>query len=448
MCSPWDSCLKDISEDTANYAEEVRALARVGNRLFVGGFIHGLVDPSTGGKGTKIYDDIQYLVELDATTGKVVSDLNFTRNAHPNATVEAIIPSSDGKILYIGGRFTQAGGRPASQVAALDLQTGLQIDGFQAPAMKDGSVHALALAGDRLYIGGAFKIGDSLAKVAALDVHTGRQIQNWTAPPMSGEFLDRQGTPTAGEAGAVNALAVIDRYLVVAGEWVHVGADAPTTDYDPHSGIAALNLSDGSLASWRPHNDRPAFALTLFPDGSAVCGALGGQGGALTCLHPGVDEPIFHQGEPEPGESPHGVLDHHIVHVDGDALGVAVTDNRIYIGGHFDVGEPDPDALCIHSVPSQCFPGSPHASSDATPHRHLIAFKLDGTTDPDFTAQADTPEGVTTILAGPNALYVGGNLKKTLDQNPGVAAGCWPCEKKAAVPTANHPGFALFPALP
>ncbi len=448
MCDPWDSCLAHISEDTANYAEEVRAFALVGNRLFVGGFIHGLLDPTTGGKGTKVYDDISYLVELDATTGKVASDLTFTRNAAPNATVEAITPSPDGRILYIGGRFTQAGGGSAQQVAALDLQTGRQMPGFNGPPMKNGSVHAIALAGDRLYIGGAFaEVAGSTKwnKVAALDARTGTLLENWLPPVLTGSFVDRQGTPTAGEAGAVNALAVIDRYLVVAGEWVHVGVDAPTANYDPHSGLTALNLSDGSLAAWRPHNDRPAFALTLFPDGSAVCAALGGQGGGVSCLHPGDDEPIFHIGQPEPGETPHEILDHHIAHVDGDTLGVAVTENRIYLGGHFDVGEPDPDHICIHSVPSRCMP--PY-SKDASPHRHLIAFDLQGNEDPTFTAQADTPEGVTTILAGPHALYVGGNLKHILDQHPGVAAGCWPCTEKKAVPTFFHPGFALFPAVP
>jgi hypothetical protein len=297
-------------------------------------------------------------------------------------------------------------------------------------------------------MGGAFaEVAGSTKynKVAALDARTGSLIENWVAPPFSGSFVDRQGTPTAGEAGAVNALAVIGQYLMVAGEWVHVGADAPTADYDPHSGLAALNLSDGSMATWRPHNDRPGFALTLFPDGSTVCAALGGQGGAVSCLHPGVDEPIFNIGTPTSGENAHQVLDHHIAHVDGDALGVAITDDRIYIGGHFDVGAPDPDAKCLHTVPSECFPPF---SKDSTPNRHLIAFDHNGIIDPTWTAQADTPEGVTTIFAGPNALYVGGNLKHTLDNHPG--AKCWPCEKNSwgGQTPIFHPGFAMYPAKP
>ena len=155
--------------------------------------------------------------------------------------------------------------------------------------------------------------------------------------------------------------------------------------------------------------------------------------------------PILNIGTPEAGESAHEILDHHIAHVDGDVLGVAITNDRIYLGGHFDVGEPDPDAKCLHTVPSQCFP--PY-STTSTPNRHLIAFDHQGKVDPTFTAQADTPEGVTVILAGPDALYVGGNLKHTLDNHPGVS--CWPCGKpqwKGATSTF-HPGFAMFPAVP
>ena len=120
MCKPWPGC-KPVTRSNAQYAEEVRSLLRVGNRLFVGGFIHGLLDPTVkddkpDGRGTDIHDDIEYLVELDATTGKVASDLTFTRNAKPNMHVQGMDVSPDGQILYISGRFTEAGGggHPAS----------------------------------------------------------------------------------------------------------------------------------------------------------------------------------------------------------------------------------------------------------------------------------------------------------------------------------------------
>jgi hypothetical protein len=437
---------KPCTESNSNYAEEVRAFALAGNRLFVAGFIHGLLDPTTGGKGTKIYDDINYLVELDATTGKVTSDLTFTRNANPDATVEALAVSPDGQRLYIGGRFTRAGGKPASQVAALDLKTGLMADGFDGPSMRGGSVHALALSGDRLYIGGAFNELDGKAQyssVAALDARTGKLIEGWVSPGFSGSFVDRQGTPSEGEAAAVNALAVVDKYLVVGGEWVHIGTGWDTA-YDPHSGLAALNGSDGSLADWRPRNDRPVFGMVLWPDGSKVCASVGGAGGGLTCIQPGQEWPIFNTGiQPErPDMNAHEILDRHIAHVDGDALAVAITNNRIYLGGHFDVGEPDPDAPCLHKVPSQCFP--PY-SKDSTPHRHLVAYTFDGKEDPTWTAQADTPEGPTTMLAGPGALYLGGNFRHTFDKHPG--SNCWPCTNWGAADPIFHPGFAMFPAV-
>ncbi|HEV7865277.1 MAG TPA: hypothetical protein VGR20_21455, partial [Acidimicrobiia bacterium] len=351
-------------------------------------------------------------------------------------TVESM--ASDGRRLFIGGRFKNAGGRSAPGIAALDLQTGLADPTFNPPA-QDGSVHAIALSGDRVYMGGSFKTVDGDAKyatVAALSAIDGRLIRSFVPPPFSGSFIDRQGTPTAGEGGAVNVLALPagGEFLVVGGEFVHVGAGAPTTDYDPHSGLTALNTSDGSLPSWRPHSDRPTFGIALSPDGRTVYVAQGGQGGTLGAYRPGQDEPIFNF-EPQNPQGPingHRTLDWHLAHVDGDALGVAATENRIYLGGHFDVGEPDPDAKCIHSVPSQC---KRPLSSDSTPHRHVIAYDLTGHEDPTWTAQADTAEGPTTMLAGPDALYLGGNFKNTLSKY---------LDGKTA---KFHPGFAMFPAI-
>jgi len=458
---------KPCTESNANYAEEVRTFTRVGNRLFVGGFIHGLLDPSTGGsKGTKIYDEIEYLVELDATTGKVASDLTFTRNASPDATVEGMEVSPDGKILYISGRFTRAGGADTPMFAALELtgpREGLLVEGWTPARPKGGSVHDVALAGDKLFIGGAFDDIDGKkqwTKVAAVDARTGRLIEDWLPPPIGGSYVDRQGTPTEGEAGMVNAVEVIGgRYVVVGGEFLHSGPDAytwPAGKYDPHGGLTVLNVSDGHLADWAPRNDRPVFQIALSPDKSFVCASVGGQGGGVTCLRPGEEWPMMNTAQtPDwPDMSEHAQLDRRIAHVDGDALGVAITDKRIYLGGHFDVAVPDPDDPCLHNSPSICIPPlsgrNPNIASDDTarPHKHLVAYNYDGSIDETWTPQANTPEGPTTLLAGPNALYLGGNFTRL--QLEHVGADCWPCEQKdwRGKELIFHPGFAIFPAIP
>ena len=154
------------------------------------------------------------------------------------------------------------------------------------------------------------------------------------------------------------------------------------------------------------------------------------------------------------GITEHEKLDRRIAHVDGDALGVAITDKRVYLGGHFDVAEPDPDDPCLHTTPSQCFPPfsgpSRNTASDDTsrPHKHLVAYDYRGNIDESWTPQANTPEGPTTLLAGPGALYLGGNFTRL--QLEHVGAQCWPCEQKdwRGKELVFHPGFAIFPAIP
>ena len=420
-----EACYKSpCTWENAKYAQEIRSLAQVGNRLFIGGFFDHLIDHSTPPPGTPYERPVAFLAELDARTGKPAAEWTFTSNAAPDASVAAMAVSPDGRRLYIGGRFTWAGGGEARRIAALDLQTGRLDRTFNPPA-PDQNVHSIALSpdGSRVFVGGNFLQvgGKKFAGVAAFNASDGSLVEGWS-PPVNygGSFVGQAGDPTEAAQGVVDALVVTGdgRYVMVGGDFLHLGTRPEDDKNNQKSGLVALNASDGSLAPWQPHNNRPVFDLELSHDKKIVLSAQGGGGGALVAHLPGQEERVF------------------IKYVDGDALTVAVTEKRIYFGGHFDVEVEDPNEECLKHIPVKCFPGAPYEAKSATLHRHLAAFHPDGDIDNTWTAQADTAEGPTVLLAGPDGLYLGGNFFHTLDDHA-LNGG-----KKTW-----HPGFALFPPI-
>jgi len=396
------------TEKNANYAEEVRSMALAGNRLFLGGFFSGLVD----GSRNRVQPATPFLAELDASTGRPAADQTFIRNAAPNGTVEAMLV--DGGRLYVGGRFSRIGGGAASRIAALDLQTGKLDPTFHPPAPSE-DVLSLALSGGRLFIGGEFlRVGSMpFAGVAALNASNGSLVPGWIPPKNYGGSAVRQSaTKTESTQGVVRTIVVTDggKTLMVGGTFMHLGHTAAE---DPKgnrfSSLIAINTSDGRLSSWKPLNNRPVYRMTTSPGGDTVYAVEGGSGGWIGAFRPGTVAPVW------------------IGRVDGDNLGVAATDKRVYVGGHFDAEEPNPDAECLKHIPTNCVKTGTH-------HRHLVAFTLNGKSDPRWTAQADTSEGPTVLLAGPKALYLGGNFKNILEKST--------LDGGKGIP---HPGFAMFP---
>src|SRR5437660_303022 len=117
-----------------NYANEVRSIVQVGDRVFVGGFFPDGWD--TGMKPENPSNPpMRYLAELNATTGRPIPNSYFTKNAviAPSAacsptldpktssacTVEAMAVSPDGKRLYLGGRLANVNGETVNRIAAL-----------------------------------------------------------------------------------------------------------------------------------------------------------------------------------------------------------------------------------------------------------------------------------------------------------------------------------------
>jgi hypothetical protein len=139
-----------IPRNAANTADLLRAnnqaLARIGNRVYLGGDFTELA-PELGAPAVQQ----AYLAAFDATTPA-------TQGAGTGVPIAAFAPHLDGPVyalaadagsntLYVGGAFT--GG-----FAILDGTTG-QPKGTQITT--DGEVHAFYLDGTTLYVGGQFQ---------------------------------------------------------------------------------------------------------------------------------------------------------------------------------------------------------------------------------------------------------------------------------------------------
>src|SRR4029077_17574706 len=120
---------------------EVRALAQVGNRMFVGGLFTQVRDA-----GQQAPSQRPYLFSFASQTGAI--DTSFAPGL--DGEVEALAPSPDGRSLFVGGQFHHLNGAAATGLAKLDVATGQAVPGFRATLGGTSAwVFSLALSGGR-----------------------------------------------------------------------------------------------------------------------------------------------------------------------------------------------------------------------------------------------------------------------------------------------------------
>jgi hypothetical protein len=373
----------------------------------------------------------------------------FNATAKVDGPVRVLFVSPDGHRLYVGGEFSQVDGETHRKLVALDPATGA-IDRTFNPPEPSGYVNSMAQYGSRLYIGGVFNTLGSVSQpqLAALDASTGTLDTGFVPPARyPGDFEGHTGAKvdnptTSNPTGVVDALAVTGdgKYLMVGGSFLHFGTDHTADPNHTHSGLIAVDPTSGALTAWQPNSSRPVFDLAVWPgDGKTIFAAAGGGGGQLLAYLPGTTP--SRKGA-KPGDAQWKG------NVDGDAVSVAATTTKVYLVGHYDHEVPDPNDPCLKVGP---LPGGGTGVScpHGTPHRHLAAFDPQGeldskgintgkaVTDPNFTAQADTPEGPDFVVIGAHQMYVGGNFSKV-----------YACPAANGCPGPKQPGFAIYPALP
>lgn len=170
-----------------------------------------------------------------------------------------------GDRVIVGGTFTRFGGRERTGVAAV-LPDGT-VDRIFDPG-TNGIVKAVAVSedGSTVFLGGVFSTagGAARANLAAVDATTGQAVVGWQAD-------------TVGTRPDVNSLAVHGDRLYVGG--AYTGIDGTT-----RKRLVALDVSTGDVATgFKPNPNGNVREVVVSPDGTKVYagGAFGKIGGQL-----------------------------------------------------------------------------------------------------------------------------------------------------------------------
>jgi len=203
-------------------------------------------------------------------------------NEGADGEVYALVASSDGELVFVGGEFTRISGRPNINIAALNVSSGLSLagtlsDDLWAVGNVNGIVRSLALSGDdeTLYLGGDFTlISDentvdypsnrvAALEVAALEVDAISSKWNVVTydepidPADPASQTDPKVAPNIITGASVHSLELSsdDQMLWLGGDFTAVGVgETPTTTVNRNH-LARLNLAEAppnDLTEWNP----------------------------------------------------------------------------------------------------------------------------------------------------------------------------------------------------
>jgi trimeric autotransporter adhesin len=279
----------------AGTSGQVRALAISGTRLYAGGRFD-----SAGGARAR---------NVAMWSGSAWERLGDGAFDGVNDTLQALVATGDD--LYAGGYFTRAGGAPAQRIARWrqTARTWEPLDsGVSARAEYRPAVHALALDGTTLYVGGEFtRAGDVVANyIARWDTRSG----GWSA-------IDESAG--RGVCNTVYAIAIDRGQLYVGGRFVvagDIGAWRVARFANGEWSALGIGLNNGT--------DNDVYALGLYRNEIYAAGRLSIAGGMRANQIARWDGSSWARlgGDPQLG-------------VDGVVRALAINGDDIYVGGTF-----------------------------------------------------------------------------------------------------------------
>ena len=267
-----------------------------------------------------------------AAGGQFKVDAGFAPDINSGADVTALVLSSDGSTLYVGGSFTTFAANTASPVtrnniAALDSGTGAVASAWNPDA--NGKVDIMVLSGDgaTLYVGGAFNTASGSPSIGGVD-------RNYIAA------LNADAT-TAGAAaaawnpdadGEVKALALSgDGATLYAGGAFNTGARSPSIGGADRNHVAALDAhvstAGAAVAAWGIDAGDDVNALILSADDKFVY-----LGGRFTAVDGNVRQRLARV---RVDTTPAVLDDAWTPKADGEVYALELLPNNLVVGGGF-----------------------------------------------------------------------------------------------------------------
>jgi hypothetical protein len=306
---PASAALNNTPDPTWMVTGAVWSIIRYGDFIYVGGQFDKVRETPPGVPGDSF--EANGLARFDAVTG--VGDPTWTPDiswGSFSTTVKPVVHAlaAVGGKIFVGGQFGAIDGVARTNFAAVDAATGALDPGVVASVGVLGSPSILAMAGsaDRVYVGGAFKSVDGVARkhVAAFGVDG---------------TLDPVWKPKADKRVFSMAWDCIGSSLFVGGQFRRAAGSGAA--YETRETVARFDPATGALLPWSiPIGTIEANQKAY--DMAATCSTLGiGYGGrnyaAAFDLTDDVGEQIWRDSTA------------------GNVQTVAIMGDQLIIGGHF-----------------------------------------------------------------------------------------------------------------
>ncbi len=212
------------------FSDYVSDLKITGNAVYIGGKFN-----TVGGLGRN------NLARVDALSGNTDA-----WNPSPDGEIEGMIAKSDR--LYVYGWFSSIGGSLRAGLAALHSSTAVALNWNPGNGTINfkGVINTMAEKGNRIFIGGSFKISTALQYLAAIDTQTA----TFTNPLQSTPEIPSQ-------------ISIAGNDLYVAG-----GFSNPVDPTSLMFGLKRFNLSTGIADAWLTQAN--GEVTTLSPAGNTI----------------------------------------------------------------------------------------------------------------------------------------------------------------------------------